>query len=138
MSDFKKGQLILVRCKGFNYFEWVAQMYIAEDKDYVFGVGNSFAKFLYDIIPFEGNEHLLGAHDDPEPKWEPKPGELVAVSNDGEDWQVRVFVRRIGELYSCVDYQSRIPVLDSYKSQEDVWDKCDPIHKRFSIPGAVS
>lgn len=81
------------------------------------------------IIPYSGNEHLLGTTDSPTPKWEPKPGELVAVSdNQRKEWYPAIFYnvqkREDGLWYRVKGVSSNCI---GFKN-------CEPIRKHFTIP----
>ena len=80
------------------------------------------------IIPYSGNEHLLGTTDSPMPKWEPKPGELVAVRHSSfEEWKVRVFRYHDNDNGFACDYERG-------RSGICFWHYCEPLHKHFTIP----
>lgn len=71
------------------------------------------------ILPYEGNESLLGVVGNILPAWEPKRGEQVAVRNqEGHPWIVRNFVRRQGEYFICEDY----------------FRFCEPACEHFTMP----
>ena len=80
------------------------------------------------IIPYAGNEHLLGTTNSPKPKWEPKPGELVAVRHSlVEEWKVRVFRYRAHDnSFACYDERDRKEIR--------YWGYCEPLRKHFTIP----
>ena len=48
---------------------------------------------------------IVGTTDSPTPKWEPKPGELVAVSDTGEedDWEACIYRGKSGRAYEGVE-----------------------------------
>lgn len=71
------------------------------------------------IIPYGGNEHLLGTSNDPAPKWQPKPGEPIFVrDNDEESWKIRLFVKMHHEKYLA----STTEQMDTYMA----WSQCKP------------
>ena len=81
------------------------------------------------IIPYSGNEHLLGTTDSPTPKWVPKPGELVAVrDSENEEWKARVFLRRDSDngIFEC---GSEMGLAITTR-----WKLCEPLRKHFTIP----
>lgn len=80
------------------------------------------------ILPYSGNEHLLGTTDSPTPKWEPKPGELVAVrQTDKTSWRPRVFAYRKGKYFVCQHEEF-------HNVKDDGWHYCEPLRKHFTVP----
>ena len=78
------------------------------------------------LLPYEGNEHLLGTTDSPKPKWKPKHGELVAVRDDEEaSWKARRFCRVSDGVFYCFLEQGleNVP-----------WRFCEPLRKHFNVP----
>lgn len=80
------------------------------------------------ILPYSGNEHLLGTTDSPTPKWEPKPGELVAVRHSSiEEWKVRVFSYHDNDNgFACDNERERAGTC--------FWHYCEPLRKHFTVP----
>lgn len=126
-QKFERGQLILARCKtkGDVRYLWNVQQYMAEDEKRVFFLGGFLEKEGYEFLPFEGNEHLLGTRNDPAPKWEPKPGELVAVSKSGMSWFAEIFIRKDGN-----DFLTKV----SKDSGPSRYKLCEPLRDHFNIP----
>ena len=81
------------------------------------------------LIPYnDETKHLLGTTDSPTPKWEPKPGELVAVrDSENEEWKARVFLRRDSDngIFEC---GSEMGLAITTR-----WKLCDPLRKHFTI-----
>lgn len=90
MQKFEPDQLVLVR-----YFEgalWRLRRYsmpCKKGKAHETQDGMVFVDTC--ILPYSGNEQLLGTTGQPTPKWEPKPGTLVAVSDNRKDWYSAIF-----------------------------------------------
>ena len=127
-QKFERGQLILARfkTKGDVRYLWNAQQYMAEDEKRLFFLGGFLEKEGYEILPFEGNEHLLGTRNDPAPKWEPKPDELVAVrDNKQTNWFARKFIKKNGRFFRCFP--------DTGESASD-WRFCEPLRDHFNVP----
>ena len=83
----------------------------------------------HNILPYSGNEQLLGTTDSPTPKWEPKPGELVAVrDSENEEWKARVFLRRDSDngIFEC-GCELGLAITTR-------WKFCEPLRKHFTIP----
>lgn len=81
------------------------------------------------IIPYAGNDHLLGTTESPGPKWEPKPGELVAVrDSENEEWKARVFLHRDSDngIFEC---GCEIGLAITTR-----WKLCEPLRKHFNVP----
>ena len=127
MQTFEPDQLVLVR-----YFEgapWRLRRYsmpCKKGKAHETQDGMVFVDAC--IIPYSGNEHLLGTTDSPMPKWEPKPGELVAVRHSSiEEWKVRVFRYHDNDNgFACDNERERAGTC--------FWHYCEPLRKHFTIP----
>ena len=81
------------------------------------------------ILPYAENEHLLGTTESPAPKWEPKPGELVAVKKEGFDhWVMAQF--------KCKGIEGGFIVTnrDDRRTDGSIFDYCEPLRKHFTIP----
>lgn len=79
-----------------------------------------------DILPYTGNEHLLGTTNSPTPTWEPIPGDLVAVRNvEGEEWKARVFRYRDIGTFACDNENIRTGIC--------FWQECEPLRKHFLV-----
>lgn len=127
MQKFEPDQLVLVRENDRQYWRLAHFSHTVSADWNVTTDGKAWASMY--IIPYSGNEHLLGTTDAPTPKWEPKPGELVAVKYLFDtSWRARVFVK-IDEdkKYQCFCSQDEN---DGYAS----WDLCEPLRKHFTIP----
>ena len=127
MQKFEPDQLVLVR-----YFEgapWRLRRYsmlCKKGKAHETQDGMVFVDAC--IIPYSGNEHLLGTTESPAPKWEPKPGELVAVRHSSiEEWKVRVFRYHDNDNgFACDNERERAGTC--------FWHYCEPLRKHFTIP----
>ena len=132
MPRFEPDQLVLVR--GSEHTNWDLAHYsycvVKEGKATFHHLQGWTLLFRDDkIIPYSGNEHLLGTTDSPTPKWVPKPGELVAVrDSENEEWKARVFLRRDSDngIFEC---GSEIGLAIRTR-----WKLCEPIRKHFTIP----
>ena len=126
MQKFEPDQLVLVR-HG-DGWPWRLRRYsLFDGTRHETQDGNVW----YDecILPYAGNEYMLGTSNSPTPKWEPKPGELVAVKQVFDtSWRARVFVKiDVDKKYQCFCSQDEN---DGYAS----WDLCEPIRDHFIIP----
>lgn len=127
MQKFEPDQLVLVkyignkvwRLKRYSFFD--GQEHETQD-------GATFSD--KDILPYAGNEYLLGTTETPAPKWEPKIGELVAVSDTGEedDWEICI--------YKGKAKREEMPYLASRSLGRDSvhWIFCEPFRKHFNVP----
>ena len=125
-AKFEKGQVVLIKWGGCS---WNVHQYFDENDERIFVLGGYFSKEV-EIIPYEGNEHLLGTTNDPAPKWYPKIGELVAVSDDKKEWFAQVFMSKVrgrkeGAYESSDTHDS---------SQPAYWQYCEPLRKHFNVP----
>ncbi|MBR5883355.1 MAG: hypothetical protein IKY97_07800 [Mailhella sp.] len=120
-QKFEPYQKVLARfCKG---EPWTAVFYSHKGER-----GHLCGCYYYgDCIPYEGNEHLVGTTASPKPKWEPKPGELVAVASDKRFWYPKFFLRKESDgsfsVKSCPGH-----------TNSDRYLYCEPLCKHFDIP----
>lgn len=127
MQKFEPFQKILIREE--DYGIWICDMYSHEDA--IEDTHHTLTGGIYqdeDILPYEGNEHLLGTMESPTPKWEPNPGELVAVRKEGfAHWVVAQFKRK--SEYGFVVTNRSDGFLD-----RNTFDYCEPLRAHFTIP----
>ena len=137
MSDYKfePFQPVLVRIGGkwnadfFSHLEDLEDLAGDNVTRYMTASGKSFID--YNILPYDDDtKHLLGTKDEPKPKWQPKPGELVAVSDDKKKWFAQVFISKIrgrkeGAYESSDTHDS---------SQPTYWQYCEPLNEHFNMP----
>ena len=124
MQHFEPDQLVLVRLSSIKV--WRLRRYsFCDGPNHETQDGNFWDDGQ--ILPYEGNENLLGTMDWPTPKWEPKPGELVAVrDSENEGWKARVFLRRDNGIFEC---GSEIDLAITTR-----WKFCEPLRKHFNVP----
>ena len=126
MQHFEPDQLVLVRLSSIKV--WRLRRYsFCDGPNHETQDGNFWDDGQ--ILPYEGNENLLGTMDWPTPKWEPKPGELVAVrDSENEEWKARVFLRRDSDngIFEC---GSEIGLAITTR-----WKLCEPLRKHFNVP----
>lgn len=129
MQRFEPDQLVLVREKRETVWRLTHYSHrIQGDKRWSVTIDGKVWE-PHQIIPYTGNEHFLGTTDSPKPKWEPKPGELVAVrDSENEEWKARVFLRRDSDngLFECGSEIGRAITTR--------WKLCEPIRKNFNVP----
>lgn len=118
---FEPFQKVLVRIGD----TWYGDFFSHTDEEGYNLVGGGVPT-IENLIPYEGNEHLLGTTDSPNPKWKPKVGELVAVTDSLEEsWKARRFVRTDGPHFVC----------NKEKGLEcELWLFCEPVRKHFNVP----
>lgn len=130
MQTFEPDQLVLVRESEKENWDLARYSYCcAEEGETHIHHIQGLRWFKDDeILPYAGNEHLLGTTESPTPEWEPKPGELVAVRRaDEKEWKVRVFVHKDGESVICKN--------EYFPDMKDCdWRYCEPLRKHFTIP----
>ena len=124
MQKFEPDQLVLVRYIGNKV--WRLKRYSFFDgQEHETQDGATFSD--KDILPYAGNEYLLGTMESPAPKWIPKSGELVAVrDSENEGWKARVFLRRDNGIFEC---GSEIELAITTR-----WKLCEPLRKLFTLP----
>ena len=122
MQHFEPDQLVLVRLSSIKV--WRLRRYsFCDGPNHETQDGNFWDDGQ--ILPYEGNENLLGTMDWPTPKWEPKQGELVAVSNDGVTWEASIFTMKKYGKFLCQR---------SVCSNAEPWTSCDTLRAHFTIP----
>ena len=129
MQKFEPFQKVIVR--NMEGSVWSCDLYSHKDlsTERLHSVLSGSTYTDEDILPYAGNEHLLGTTDSPGPKWEPKPGELVAVRDvPDEEWKARVFLRRDSDngIFEC---GSEMGLAITTR-----WKFCEPLRKHFNVP----
>ena len=131
MQKFEPDQLVLVRESEKENWDLARYSYCcAEEGETHIHHIQGLRWFRDDeIIPYSGNEHMLGTTDSPTQKWEPKPGELVAVKKEGFDhWVMAQF--------KCKGIEGGFIVTnrDDRRTDGSIFDYCEPLRKHFTIP----
>lgn len=77
-KKFKCKDEVLIRYNRGEKSEWAYGIVSHETKDYIVLCGDvSFYRECYDVIPYDGNEHLVGTTDEPEEEIIINEGEYV-------------------------------------------------------------
>ena len=126
MQHFEPDQLVLVKYAGNTI--WRLRRYSFCDSVHHETQDGS----LWDdnqIMPYAGNEHMLGDIRKHPKKWEPTPGELVAVRCEPQNtWTARIFIKMLPHgKYACAMYTGKL-------SGYTLWDHCEPLRKHFNVP----
>ena len=125
--QFEPYQKVLVRDDECSKWEVSFFGYITDDEHYKYRcVGSSWAY----CIPYEGNEHLLNTDTNPEPRFRPRKGQLVAVKDsENEHYVVRKFSHFSNDFYWCVQ-----PCNDENKTDiKQPWFYCEPLKNHFDL-----
>ena len=86
MNKFKPFDRIIYRYKGTTNSIWIASEYSHEtDVGHYLSGGNCLYKRNTEILPFEGNEHLVGTLNDPKQKITLQEGECIVCGDDIND-----------------------------------------------------
>jgi hypothetical protein len=86
-------------------------------------------RYAYCIL-FEGNEHLINTNTNPEPRFEPRKGQLVVVSDEPDrDWEIRKYADYYANRHWCVDPYQDVDNEDNQVS----WLYCEPLKKHFDV-----
>ena len=121
---FEPFQKVLVRHNDASIwkpdFFWRRNWFTPEKIDTVAGLGYE------QCIPYEGNEHLCDTSGSLEPKYQPKEGDLVAVSKSGQHWIPGIFVREADGMFTVH--------LQTNDSTCVMANFCEPLRKHFNIP----
>lgn len=127
MYDFKPFDKILVRDNDSQL--WNIDFFSCYNN----GTGTLFAAGgipWNQAIPYEGNEHLAGTYGAPKLIWEPKPNELVAVSDNAVEWVMRIFKETIHE-NGTNRFITKIGKANSPTTIS--WRYCEPVKKHFDF-----
>lgn len=124
---FEPYQKVLVRISG----EWNAAFYSHRSEASGWHFTTAYSEFPPDrILPYnDETKHLLGTEDDFKPKWQPKPGELVAVFDVPERVHSLTFHRHVK-----VDGQHHYYTKEPWQRIETSWSFCEPLRKHFNVP----
>lgn len=137
-QKFEPFQKVLVRTGK----KWAADFFshledwgedLAGDRQTGYATTSGCVFAFYDILPFdEDTKHLLGTKEDPKPKWEPKPGELVAVWGDNPKHVVaREYVKKSADGNFVCLYGG---YMEDRHGCEAEWPNCAPLRKHFNVP----
>ena len=125
MQKFEPDQLVLVRYGNDKTWRLKRYSFLANKNTHETQDGS-----LWDddhIIPYEGNQHLIGTTHEPPQKWEPKPGELVAVRREGFDyWVIAIFVGWQNGRFVVSNRSDRV-------TDANLFSYCEPLRKHFTI-----
>lgn len=126
-QKFKPAQPVLVRDDDKS--KWHLELFSYYDEKLIYPYCCLVNNWKY-CLPLEGNEHLLNTTDSLRSKWQPKPGELVAVSDDNKKWFAQVFISKVrGRLEGAYEASD---THDS--SQPAYWQYCEPLCNHFNVP----
>lgn len=129
MKNFEPDQLVLVRvCKEANW-DLAHYSYCSDDKKdgYIHHIQGLSWYPDENILPYEGNEYLLGTVGEPIEKWQPEEGEIVAVSDDGRSWAPKIFVgTTVNGCYYCATWSGNMEA-------QSVYTRCEPLNKHFKV-----
>ena len=127
MQTFEPDQLVLVRENDTQVWRLTHYSHTVEGRDWNITIDGKVWASPF-IIPYAGNEHLLGSTESITSKWEPKPGELVAVRHSSiEKWKARVFRYPDNNIGFACDNEME-------SDHTCFWYYCEPLHKHFIIP----
>lgn len=122
-QKFTFGEFVLMCQNRVNDY-WSVYQYGTEDGSHVYMIGGAMhLKKYYDFLPYKGNEHLLGTTDDPKPKWTPKRGEVVRVSDFTDAW----VYRRFKEMTDSGRYECYWDGGSSTETRS--WEYCEPLNE---------
>lgn len=127
MQTFEPDQLVLVRESDAARWRLTHYSHTVEGMNWNVTIDGKVWASPF-IIPYAGNEHLLGTTKSTTPKWEPKPGELVAMSDDGKYWTPRIFIRKGRDgFYYCATWNGKL-------NDETLFKLCEPLRDHFAVP----
>lgn len=125
-KDFEPFQKVLVRLQEGEV--WKCAFYDRKGVGkYHIVIGPAYDPTDGNILPYnDETKHLLDTKNDPTPKWEPKPDELVAVrDNKQTNWFARKFIKKNGSFFRC------FPETGDFESD---WRFCEPLRNHFNVP----
>lgn len=123
MYDFKPFDKVLMRDSEHEI--WEPALFSGKVGDAFKDTSLIVCKYC---IPYEGNEHLAGTRNNFKPVWKPKPGELVAFSDDKKIWNIGFF-REDGR-YNDLRY---VGFSSNSRPCEIRWRYCEPAKNHFNI-----
>lgn len=131
MPRFEPAQLVLVRENDTQVWRLTYYSHTVQNMDLNVTIDGKLWASQF-IIPYAGNEHLLGNEELPVPKCEPKIGELVAVSDTGEedDWEPCIYRGMSGN--SRMPYRASRLIRGDRKTYN--WAYCEPVRAHFAVP----
>lgn len=123
MPEFKMFDKVLVRDSDKD--DWVATFFSHYDAEgQIIAINDAPWEYC---IPALGNEDLVGTN---RSKWEPKPNELVAVSDNSVEWVMRIFKETIHE-NGTNRFITKIGKANSPTTIS--WRYCEPVKKHFDF-----
>lgn len=138
MPEFKFGDIVLCREIHCVKSPWIALTYvgIGEDGEVYFSNGRCVHPDSIEMVLLtEENVKYLGSCKDVPPRWEPEPGEIVAVKSKADYfWRPMVFIEKIedgGYICSSRDCTTE-PIFIT------TWFDCEPAYKHFNVPKCPS
>ena len=125
---FKTFERVLVRNTNVSFrANWIPNIYLYTSEGmHRFLRGPDTHETHCEVLPYEGNEYLVGTNGFATTPWKPKEGELVAVSDDKEHWYSDVFIREADGLFSA----RHCPQSTVY----NLWKYCEPLRNHFNVP----
>lgn len=128
-KDFEPFQKVLVRLQEREV--WKCAFYDRKGAGkYHIVIGPAYDPTDGNILPYnDETKHLLGTKNDPAPKWEPKPDELVAVCHiQTNSWAVRIF--------SHIDEDGYFVVKEwvGRNVPNQRFHICEPLRDHFNVP----
>lgn len=116
IKEFKAFDKIIWRAKDFgddNDRTWRCALYSHSKENYIFTTESLMLnKNNIDILPYEGNEHLVGTTDDPNEEVKLEKGELIITFDSINDFSFGCF----GAIREFSGYE-----LDKFKSNGVYW-----------------
>lgn len=98
-KKFKCKDEVLVRYNRVEKSEWAYGIFSHETKDYIVLCGDMvFNRYHINVIPFAGNEHLVGTTDEPEEEIIIKEGEYVFFAFE---LNLAAYEWEFGKLHLC-------------------------------------
>lgn len=131
-QKFEPYQKVLVRDSDDHHWFATLASHKRDEEHTQFPYVTIAGVYYRHCIPYEGNEHLVGTTDTPKPKWEPKPGELVAVWGDNPKHVVaREYVKKSANGNFVCLYGGYMEDRHGYEAE---WPNCAPLRKHFNVP----
>lgn len=131
-QQFEFGQMVLIRYINLPRGGlWRSFQFSHIEGELLCTIGGvTYMRKDVEIIPYEGNEHLLGTTNEPEPKFQPKKGQLVAVSDEPDcEWEIHKYADYYDNRYWCVAPYEDVNDEDNHVS----WLYCEPLKNHFDI-----
>lgn len=101
-KTFKSFDKVIIRIKYIDADKWGIDLYSHYSNDYHVCIGMRNVEDD-DILPYEGNEHLVGTNGKPDEEVILEEGEYIMVADDPSTSQYKWLLRRFAGMYESTE-----------------------------------